>query len=254
MTAAVATPVPVPARPAMRRTGPSLAGSVGLEMRKSLSTRSGVAVAGSALLLAPAAVAIAAGTASEHLDNVLGPLVVTGLLTALVLVSLGVLSTAGEWSHGSIQTTFLLEPRRGRVMATKAAAVAAMGAVIGAMAAGLSALLLVVMEPSASWDGGGRAILLVAVAGAVFALIGAGVGAAVGNTAGALTGIYLLDLGLLPVLQIVKPELADKIDPGNAILSLAQGDHQALSVTILAVWVGVALIAGTVMNRRRAVQ
>ena len=95
MTAAVATPVPVPARPAVRRTGPSLAGSVGLEMRKSLSTRSGLAVAGSALLLAPAAVAIAAGTASEHLDNVLGPLVVTGLLTALVLVSLGVLSTAG---------------------------------------------------------------------------------------------------------------------------------------------------------------
>ena len=52
------------------------------------------------------------------------------MLTALVLVSLGVLSTAGEWSHGSIQTTFLLEPRRGRVMATKAAAVALMGAVI----------------------------------------------------------------------------------------------------------------------------
>ena len=73
---------------------------------------------------------------------------------------------------------------------------------------------------------------------------------------GALTGIYLLDLGLLPVLQIVKPELADKIDPGNAILSLAQGDHPALSITILAVWVwvGVAMVAGAVMNRRRAVQ
>ena len=148
MTAAVATPVP--ARPVVRRTDPSLAGAVGLEVRKSLSTRSGLAVAGAATLLAPAAIAIAAGTASESLDNVLGPLVVTGLLSALVLVSLGVLSTAGEWSHGSIQTTFLLEPRRGRVMATKAAAVALMGAVVGAVAAGLSALLLVVMEPSAS--------------------------------------------------------------------------------------------------------
>ena len=59
--------------------------------------------------------------ASEHLDNVLGPLVVTGMLTALVLLSLGVLSTAGEWSHGTVQTTYLLEPRRGRVMAAKAA-------------------------------------------------------------------------------------------------------------------------------------
>jgi hypothetical protein len=51
---------------------------VGLEVRKSLSTRSGMALAAAATLLAPAAMAIAAGTASEPLDNVLGPLVVTG--------------------------------------------------------------------------------------------------------------------------------------------------------------------------------
>ncbi len=252
MTAAVASPVHV--RPTARRTGPSLPGAVGLEVRKSLSTRSGKALVATAALLAPAAIAIAAGAASEPLGNVLGPLVVTGLLSALVLVALGVLATAGEWSQGTVQTTFLLEPRRGRVMAAKAAAVALMGAVVAAVAAGISALLLVVLEPSASWDGAGRAILMVAVAGATFALIGAGVGAAVGNTPGALTGIYLLDLGILPVLQVVKPEIADKIDPGNAVVELAQGNHQALSVTILAVWVGVALVAGAVMTRRRAVQ
>jgi len=252
MTAAVASPVHV--RTIARRTGPSLPAAVGLEVRKSLSTRSGKALVAAATLLAPAAIAIAAGTASEPLDNVLGPLVVTGMLSALVLVALGVLSTAGEWSHGTVQTTFLLEPRRGRVMAAKSGAVALMGAAVAVVAAGLSALLLLVMEPSASWDGSARAIGMVAVAGAVFALIGAGVGAAVGNTPGALTGIYLLDLGILPVLQVVKPEIADKIDPGNAVLELAQGNHQALSITILAVWVGVALLAGTVMNRRRAVQ
>jgi ABC-2 type transport system permease protein len=252
MTAAVASPVHV--RSTARRTGPSLSAAVGLEVRKSLSTRSGKALVAAATLLAPAAIAIAAGTASEPLDNVLGPLVVTGMLSALVLVALGVLSTAGEWSHGTVQTTFLLEPRRGRVMAAKSGAVALMGAAVAVVAAGLSALLLLVMEPSASWDGSARAIGMVAVAGAVFALIGAGVGAAVGNTPGALTGIYLLDLGILPVLQVVKPEIADKIDPGNAVLELAQGNHQALSITILAVWVGVALLAGTVMNRRRAVQ
>lgn len=252
MTAAVATPVPV--RPAVRRTGPSLPGAVRLEVRKSMSTRSGRALVVAATLLGPAAMTFAAGTASEPLDNVLGPLVVTGMLSALVLVALGVLSTAGEWSHGSVQTTFLLEPRRGRVMAAKSAAVALMGAVVAVVAAGISALVLLALEPEASWAGGGRAILMVAVAGAAFALIGAGVGAAVGNTPGALTGIYLLDLGVLPVLQIVKPHIADKIDPGNAVLSLAQGDHTALSITILTVWVGVALIAGTVLSRRRQVQ
>jgi hypothetical protein len=223
-------------------------------VRKSISTRSGLALVIAATLLAPAAIAVAGGLASEPLTNVVGPLVVTGLLSALVLIALGVLSTAGEWSHGSVQTTFLLEPRRGRVMVAKGAAVALMGAVVSVVAAGISSLVLVASEPSASWDGVGRGILMVAVAGATFALIGAGVGAAVGNTPGALTGIYLLDLGVLPVLQTVKPALADKIDPGNAILSLAQGDHTALSITILAVWVGVALIAGAVMTRRRAVQ
>jgi hypothetical protein len=231
----------------------SLPGAVGLEVRKSLSTRSGLALVGAATLLAPVAMAIASAAAKEPLDHVAGPLVVTGMLSVLVLVSLGVLSTAGEWTHGTVQTTYLLEPRRSRVLATKAGAVALMGAVVAAVAAGISGVVLAVMEPSASWDGGARAIGMVAVGGAVFALIGAGVGAAMGNTPAALTGIYLLDLGVLPVLQVVKPALADKIDPGNAILSLAQGDHQALSITILAVWVGVALVTGVLMTRRRLV-
>jgi ABC-2 type transport system permease protein len=251
MTTAVATRSTV--HPTARRSSLSLPGAVGLEVRKSLSTRSGLALVGAATLLAPVAMAIASAAAKEPLDNVAGPLVVTGMLSVLVLVSLGVLSTAGEWTHGTVQTTFLLEPRRSRVLATKAAAVALMGAVVAAVAAGISGLVLAVMEPSASWDGGARAIAMVAVGGAVFALIGAGVGAAMGNTPAALTGIYLLDLGVLPVLQVVKPALADKIDPGNAILSLAQGDHQALSITILAVWVGVALVAGVLMTRRRQV-
>src|SRR3954447_16471961 len=150
MTATVATPVH--ARPIGRRTGPSLTGAVGLEVRKSLSTRSGLAVAVAATLLGPAAIAIAAGASSEHLDNVLGPLVVTGLLSALVLLSLGVLSTAGEWTHGSVQTTLLLEPRRGRVIPAKAGAVPLMGGVIAAVATGRSALVLLGLEPNASWD------------------------------------------------------------------------------------------------------
>ena len=108
-------------------------------MRKSLSTRSGQAVGAAATLLAPAAMRIAAGTASEPLGNVPGPWASPGMLSALVLVSLGVLSTAGEWSHGTVQTTFLLVPQRGRVMATKAVAVALMGAVFAAVAAALAA-------------------------------------------------------------------------------------------------------------------
>lgn len=250
MTTAVVAPARVP----VRASGPSLPAQVGLEIRKSLSTRSGLALAGASVLLAPAAMAIAAGASSEPLGNVTAPIVVTGMLTALVLLSLGVLSTAGEWSHGTVQTTYLLSPRRSRVMAAKAGAVALLGAALAGIAAALGSGVLAVMEPSASWAGGGRAVVMIVVAGAVFALIGAGVGAALGNTPASLTGIYLLNLGVLPLLQMFKPALADKIDPGNAILDLAQAAHQAQAITILAVWVGVALAAGVVMTRRRAVQ
>jgi ABC-2 type transport system permease protein len=250
---AVAAPV-APARVVARRTAPSLPAAVGLEVRKSLSTRSGLALAGASVLLAPAAMAVAAGASSQPLGSVTGPLVVTGMLSALVLLSLGVLSTAGEWSHGTVQTTYLLEPRRGRVLAAKGVAVALLGAALAAVAGALAAAVLALVEPSVSWTGGGRAVLMIAVAGAAFALIGAGVGAALGNTPGALTGIYLLNLGVLPMLQVFKPALADAIDPGNAVLELAEGHEQAQSVTVLAVWVGVSLAAGALMTRRRAVQ
>jgi hypothetical protein len=213
-----------------------------------------MAVVAASALIAPAVMAIVSAAANEPLTAVVGPIVVTGMLSALALISLGVLSTAGEWSHGTVQTTYLLEPRRSRVLAAKAVAVAAIGAVVAAVAAGLSSGVLAVMEPSASWSGAGRAIAMIAVAGAVFTLIGAGVGAALGNTPGALTGVYLVNLGVLPLLQTFKPALADKIDPGNAVLDLAQGTHTAQSVTILAVWVGAALLAGAVMTRRRAAQ
>jgi hypothetical protein len=249
------TAVISPSRPVVaRRSSASLPAQVGLEIRKSLSTRSGLALAAVAVLIAPAAMAIAAGASSEPLDSVVGPLVVTGMLSALVLIALGVLSTAGEWTHGSVQTTYLLEPRRSRVLAAKAVATGLMGAVFALVAAGLAGGVVALMEPNASWDGGGRTIAMIAVAGAAFSLIGAGVGAALANTPAALTGIYLVNLGVLPILQTVKPAIADKIDPGNAVLSLAQGDKTALSITILVVWVGASLVAGAVMTRRRAVQ
>ena len=57
------------------------------------------------------------------------------MLTALVLLSLGVLSTAGEWTQPEHPDTFLLVPRRGRVLTAKAGAVALLGAAFAAVSA-----------------------------------------------------------------------------------------------------------------------
>ena len=101
-----------------RPSKPSLGTLTGIEMRKSLSTRSGKAIGIIAVLLGPVGVFIGSLNAEGEAPAaaILG---FTGMLTALVLLALGVLSTAGEWTHKSVQTTFLLVPQRGRVIASK---------------------------------------------------------------------------------------------------------------------------------------
>ncbi len=243
----------VPARPAVRPGAASPAALVALEVRKSLSTRSGKALAGVSVLLAPAAGVIASAASEEPLGSVTGPIGTMAMLTALVLMSLGVLSTAGEWTHRTVQTTFLLSPRRGRVLAAKAVAVALLGAAFAALSTALTAGVIALMEDGVSWDGAGRAVATAIASGAAFAVTGAGVGAALTNTPAALTGLYLVILGVLPVVRTFKPEVGSRLDPAEAVLALAQGDAIGRSVLILAGWTVVALVAGAVVTRRRAV-
>ena len=56
------------------------------------------------------------------------------MLTGIVLLPLGVLSTAGEWSHRTAQTTLLLVPHRGRVLMAKAIGVAILATALAAVA------------------------------------------------------------------------------------------------------------------------
>ena len=73
------------------------------------------------------------------------------------MIAVGVLSTAGEWTHGTVQTTFLAVPRRGRVLAAKYAGTALLGAAISAVVVGTTfAVAAVGTGPDFSWDGAGR--------------------------------------------------------------------------------------------------
>jgi len=256
MTATIARPqsTPVAVRPTARRTGPSLPAMVGLEVRKSLSTRSGKSLAAASVLLAPGAMAVAAAASTEPIGSATGINAVMGTLTAYVLLAIGVLSTAGEWSHRTVQTTYLLVPHRGRVLAAKAVAVAGMAAVFAAVSTALSAGVLAVLETDLSWDGTPRAMIAVVAAGAALGVAGAGVGAALANTPASLTSLYLVILGVMPVLQTVKPVVAEKIDPGNAVLNLAQGSDRTTAISVLVGWVVVTSVAGWVLTSRRAVQ
>ena len=242
------------ARPAVRERGASPATLVGLEIRKSLSTRSGKTLALASALLAPGIAAVIALTSDDELGSAAAPIGSLGLVTVLVLLSVGVLSTAGEWTHRTVQTTFLVVPQRGRVVAAKAVATALLGAVLAAVATAATAGVLAVAPlGDLSWDGVPRAIGVVVAAGAAFAVVGAGVGAAVGNSPAALTGLYLTVLGVMPVLRLAQPGIAEKLDPADATLGLALGSGGTTQVLVLTGWVLVSLVAGAVVTRRRAV-
>jgi hypothetical protein len=244
----------VPVRPTARRTGPSLPALVGLEARKSLTTRSGRALGAVAVVPAPLATLIVSAAATEKLDTPNGPLAVMGMLTGFIVLAIGVLSTAGEWTHKSVQTTFLLVPSRGRVLAAKAVATAGLGAVFTAVAVSVSAGVLAVMQPGMNWDTAGRALIAVIGAGAAFAMTGAGVGAALANSPASLTGLYLVILGVIPLVNQFKPEVGMRLDPSNAVIDLAQGTHTLQAILILAGWAAVSLTAGAILTSRRAVQ
>jgi ABC-2 type transport system permease protein len=242
-----------PARPVVRSTGPSMPTLVRIEIHKSLSTRPGKALAAAAVVLPPAAMAIAS-SGGEAIGGATGPIAAMGIFAALLLLALGVLSTAGEWTHRTVQTTFLLVPQRGRVLASKGLAVGLLAAVLAALStAASSAVLAATMGGDLSWDGTPQAMATVIGAGAAFAVIGAGVGAAVANVPAALTSLYLVVLGVMPVLSTVKPDVAAYTDPNGAILSLAQGQDAGRAAAVLVGWVVVTTVAGAVLTQRRSV-
>ena len=242
------------ARPVVRATAASLPTLVGIEMRKSLSTRSGKALAAATVVLPASAMAVATLGGAGAIGAAAGPIAAIGIFAALLLLAIGVLSTAGEWTHGSVQTTFLLVPHRGRVLTAKAVAVALLGAVLAALStAAATAVLALALGSALTWGGALLAMGTVVAAGAAFAVIGAGVGAMVANVPAALTSLYLVVLGVMPVLSTVQPKVAENLDPNGAILSLAQGQDSGRAAGILVGWVVVTTVAGTLLTRRRQV-
>jgi hypothetical protein len=206
------------------------------------------------VVLGPVAMATATAT-GDAIGSAAAPIGVIGMLTGLVLLAMGVLSTAGEWSHRTVQTTFLLVPHRGRVLAAKGIAVALMGAAFAAVSAALSsAVLYATIGGDLTWDGTVRALVAVIGAGAAFAVTGAGAGAALANTPATLTSLYLVVLGVLPIVRTLEPEIGMKLDPAEATLALAQGHMQTQSILVLTGWVVVASVAGWVLTHRRPVQ
>jgi ABC-2 type transport system permease protein len=187
-------------------------------------------------------------------------------LGALFAGLLGAMSITGEIRHGTIRPTFLITPRRARVVAAKVLASLSFGAGFGliatALAAGAGSAALGTRGIDNQLDGGDYALFVAGgtVAAALWAAIGVGIGALVRNQVPTLIGIcaWLLFVEGLLVGDLTGVGDIGQFAPGAAAAAMSGQDQDALlapalGVVLLVLYAGAATVAGALATDRRDV-
>ena len=169
----------------------------------------------------------------------------------LLLLLLGALAAAGEFHHRTIASTYLITPRRGRVLAAKLIAHGTLGAVVAAIGAAIS------FPSSCSWRG---ARICTSRPPAIssasrFAIVAAG---ALASVCGVAAGSILRHQTAVIVVLLVWTLLVEKLFGGffppvlpfGAILAAVglageDGPGIAASLALLTAWAGVLGLAAT---------
>jgi ABC-2 type transport system permease protein len=241
------------------------------EARKLRSTRSFWTITLGVLALI--AVAVAAASAASGFtpgdQPALEVLAFAGLAQTFAII-LGVLAVTGEFRHGTITASLLITPRRTPLLGAKLITLTASGLALGLVAFGeAAAIVLPILSArhvASQVDGATVARIIAggAIATALAAALGVGIGAVVRNQVGAI----VTALGLLYVLE---PLLSVLPGSGDAVQryglgGLASGASgtsgfpssahllgQAPAALILGAYALAVLIAGTTLFRRRDV-
>lgn len=181
-------------------------------------------------------------------------------LAALVL---GVLGMAGELRHGTATSTFLVTPRRGRVVAAKLAAAAVTGLAMSlassaaVLAVGLPWLRAKGIEVAFADPAVAARVAGLAVAVALYAVLGTGLGALLRNqVAAVVVGLLWWSQGVERVLTGIlhQPGLERWLPMGAASALTAPGDGTlpmwAGALVFAAYGLGLALLGGRLVARR----
>ena len=213
--------------------------------------------------IAPAAAATSFTPGTNPARSVLA---IAGLAQTVALIA-GALSVTGEFWHKTITPAVLITPRRTPLLAAKLITLAAVGLVFGLAATGMAATitlpLLAARHIPAGVSATGIAAIIVggAIATALAAALGVGVGAIIRNQAAAITAVLALLYIAEPLLGFI-PHLGTAIQqyglgglaaaatrsagfpPGARLLG------QPAAALILASYATAALLAGTALLRR----
>jgi ABC-2 type transport system permease protein len=237
------------------------------ELLKQRSTRTGLGLFAAMLGLVLLAVLLHGfGLASEDLGSTSRQLMVFGrgeFLAALFAALLGALSITSEIRHGTIRATFLVTPRRGRVVAAKVWVSALIGTgfglAAGAVAAAAGTATLRARGIDVPLDLRDYGLLVVGSAGAaaLWAAIGVGVGALVRHQVPTLIGICAWLLFVEGLLAGDVGVLGDigRFLPGAAAAAISgQGPGTlfapAVGLVLLALYAAAATLAGSLAISR----
>ena len=185
----------------------------------------------------------------------------------LALGTLGVLALSTEFTSGSIRATFAAAPRRGLVLAAKAAVLTAVtlgaGEVLAfaSFAAGQAAVPHAGLHATLGQPGVLRAVLMAGAYPALIALIGLGLAALIRHTAGAISAVvgvvFVLPLVLLPLGEhsaVMKflPEIIAE-NSLTAVKPVADSLSAGAGLAMLCVYAAAALaVGGWALARRDA--
>ena len=210
------------------------------------------------------------GLPIESLADGTRQLTVLGLgerLGALFAALLGALSITGEIRHGTIRPTFLVTPRRVRVVAAKVSVSVLIGAGFGlaggAAAAAVGAMALQARGIVVQLDGGDYALLVAGATGAaaLWAGIGVGIGALIRYQVPTLVGLCSWLLFVEGLLSDATGGLGEigRFLPGSAAAAMSGQEPDrllapALGLTVLAAYAAVTTLAGAIATSRRDVE
>jgi ABC-2 type transport system permease protein len=177
--------------------------------------------------------------------------------TRLFVLVLGVKAITDEFRHGTIIPTLLATPQRGRVVAAKVLTAATVGLAFTAVAAAVAVGLAFVLISAQGFDpnvtpADGRALAGLTLAGALWAALGVGIGAAIRHQVAAIVGPLFW---LMFVEEMVASRLGRWASylPTQAGFGLVSPSVRAgyFAAAVLAAWTALAWIVGTVEIRRR---
>jgi hypothetical protein len=176
------------------------------------------------------------------------------IIAATLLGALAVRTVTAEYASGMIRTTFSAMPSRQRVLAAKAATVAAFVFPIALLtelagfALGQRIFAGKHIQVALTHPGVPRAILFGAIAASLVAIIGVGLGGLIRHTAGATITLTMIIIGDVTLGQLLPAGLRQYL-PGTAVQAAITGHRSAglltpdTAITVLGAYAAIALAA-----------